>query len=118
MYGSILKSLREDSNLTQSELAKKIGLTQRMISKYECEIVEMSFDTLIKFANFFNCSVDYLLGREDDFGFIQSGLDEYTSAEKRIISIYRGLSERDKTLFDNLVNSFDDNLQKEKSSRA
>ncbi|MBR3803910.1 MAG: helix-turn-helix transcriptional regulator [Clostridia bacterium] len=118
MYGAILKSLREERKLTQTEVAKQIGLTQRMVSKYECEIVEMNFETLIKFANFFNCSIDYLLGREDDFGFIQITGEDYTSSEKRIISIYRGLSEREREIFDNLVNSFDDKAEIKKSSRA
>ena len=94
----------------QVVLAERTGIAQGTISCYFTRGSMPSADQLIRLANFFNCSVDYLLGREDDFGFIQSNADEYTSAEKRIVSIYRGLSEREKALFDNLVNSFDDNL--------
>ncbi len=113
-----IKILREENGLTQQELAERLSRKKASVCDWEKGRCEPSIFDLIKLAEIFNCSVDYLLGREDDFGFIQSSADEYTSAEKRIISIYRGLSEREKTLFDNLVNSFDDNLQKEKSSRA
>lgn len=113
-----IKELRLNLGYTQKNIAEVLGCNQTAVGKYEREELEPNIDVLSKLADFFNCSIDYIVGREDDFGFIQSSADEYTSAEKRIISIYRGLSEREKTLFDNLVNSFDDNLQKEKSSRA
>ena len=118
MFAEKLRYLRLQNELSQKELARKIDLSSNIICEYEKGRSQPNIDTVLKLAEIFNCSVDYLLGREDDFGFIQSSADEYTSTEKRIISIYRGLSEREKTLFDNLVNSFDDNFQKEKSSRA
>ena len=58
-----IKNLRETSNETQEELGKILNVSKATISKYENGTVEMSNDTLIKLANHFNVSTDYLLGR-------------------------------------------------------
>ena len=113
-----IKELREEKNLSQLEVAKGVETSQRNIGRWESGANEPTSSFIIKLANFFNCSIDYLLGREDDFGFIQTTGEDYTSSEKRIISIYRGLSEREREIFDNLVNSFDDKAETKKSSRA
>lgn len=60
-----IKNLRETSNETQEELGKILNVSKATISKYENGTVEMSNDTLIKLANHFNVSTDYLLGRTD-----------------------------------------------------
>ena len=113
-----IKELRVNLGLTQKNIAEKLGCNQTAVGKYEREELEPNIEVLCKLAEMFNCSIDYLVCREDDFGFIQTTGEDYTSAEKRIISIYRSLSEREKALFDNLVNSFDDNAEIKKSSRA
>ncbi len=64
-FGSMLKSLRIEHNLTQSELAKKIKLSKANVSKYEAGLVEPSLETLTLIANLFNVSTDYLLGQTD-----------------------------------------------------
>ncbi len=94
MYGNRIKNLRKERNLTQTELAKKLNTTQKMISKYECETIEMNFDTLMNYANYFNCSIDYLLGREDEFGIIQSK-NELTQVENQLLTLFKTLNERD-----------------------
>lgn len=66
--GKILKELRIEANLTQSELSKKLSVGQSTIVGYEkCER-EATVSNLIKYAKFFNVSLDYLTGLEDDFG--------------------------------------------------
>jgi len=50
--------------LTQLELAKEIAIARPTITNWERGIREPSFDTLIKLAEFFDVSADYLLGRE------------------------------------------------------
>ena len=94
MYGNIIKNLRKEKNLTQIELAKELNTTQKLISKYECEVIEMNFETLINYANYFNCSIDYILGRENEFGIIQTK-NELTQTETQILSLFRLLNERD-----------------------
>ena len=63
-----LKSLRLERNLTQYELAKHLNIGQATIAGYESGAREPRIGILVEYANFFECSVDYLIGREDDFG--------------------------------------------------
>ncbi len=60
-----LKELRKSKNISQLKLALDLNLNQNSISRYEnCER-EADYETLIKFADYFNVSLDYLLGRSD-----------------------------------------------------
>ena len=61
-----LKSLRENHNISQLKLAIELNLTQNSISRYENEEREADYKTLIAFADYFNVSIDYLLGRTDN----------------------------------------------------
>ena len=58
-----IKDLREDRDLKQSDLAKATGIDQRTISNYETGKTKPDSDALIKLADFFNVSIDYLVGR-------------------------------------------------------
>ncbi|MCC2328555.1 helix-turn-helix domain-containing protein [Bacillus wiedmannii] len=64
MIGLRLKSLRKKENLTQKQLAEKIGVSQRMIGYYESEERFPPHDVLTKLADCFSVSADYLLGRD------------------------------------------------------
>ena len=65
MLGSRINLLRESQNLTQVQLAKKLGVTKQTISNWENENVAPSIDALISIANYFRCSTDYLLGLDE-----------------------------------------------------
>jgi transcriptional regulator with XRE-family HTH domain len=65
-FGERLKLLREQKDLSQEALGKIFHLTQSIIAHYEAGRKQPSQQTLRKFADFFNVSVDYLLGRTDD----------------------------------------------------
>ncbi len=58
-----LKELRKERNLSQLKLAMDLDMNQNSISRYETMEREADYETLIKFANYFNVSIDYLLGR-------------------------------------------------------
>lgn len=60
-----LAQLRKELNLTQEEFAEKIGYTRTAISAWEVGRNEPSNTDTLKIANFFNVSVDYLLGKSD-----------------------------------------------------
>lgn len=62
--GKKLAELREKRGLTQRMLAHRTGITRAAISHYEKGRREPDFATLIILADYFNVSVDYLLGRE------------------------------------------------------
>ncbi len=62
MYKRI-RELREDHDLTQREVAEMLGLSQTGYSKYETGTNDIPTAVLIKLADFYKTSVDYLLGR-------------------------------------------------------
>ena len=62
MYRRI-RELREDNDLTQREVAEMLGMSQTGYSKYETGPNDIPTAILIKLADFYNVSVDYLLGR-------------------------------------------------------
>ena len=58
-----IKDLREDRDLRQSDLARATGIDQRTISNYETGKTSPDAYALIKLADFFDVSIDYLVGR-------------------------------------------------------
>ena len=63
-FNERLRTLREVRELSQTEVAKVINVSQRVYSNYECGQVEPSIQSLIALADFFNVSLDYLLCRK------------------------------------------------------
>jgi transcriptional regulator with XRE-family HTH domain len=64
-FGQRLKQLREEKELSQQELAKLFSLSQSTIAYYELDKKQPSQKTLQRLAEFFGCTVDYILGRTD-----------------------------------------------------
>ena len=60
-----IRDLREDADLTQTELGKQINLPQRTYAYYESGERTVPPEVLIALADFYNVSVDYILGRTD-----------------------------------------------------
>ena len=60
-----LKELRKARKISQLKLALDLNMNQNSISRYETMEREADYETLIKFADYFNVSLDYLLGRTD-----------------------------------------------------
>lgn len=61
-----LKEIREDKDLNQQEIAKILNTTQQQYSKYELGIQLIPIDRLNILADFYNTSIDYLVGRTDE----------------------------------------------------
>ena len=70
-----LKDLREDHDLKQEEIAKILNISQTNYSKYELEKVNIPISSLIVLADFYNTSIDYLIGLTDE-------IKPYTRASK------------------------------------
>lgn len=62
-FGEKLKMLREEKDLTQNDLAKHLNVSKANISRYELGSRQPNIDTIIIIAEFFNISLDWLLGR-------------------------------------------------------
>ena len=60
-----LNELRKEKNISQLKLALDLNMNQNTVSRYETMEREADYATLIKFADYFAVSIDYLLGRTD-----------------------------------------------------
>jgi transcriptional regulator with XRE-family HTH domain len=63
MFGERLKEVRKRYNLTQEELAAILGVSRSSVTKYEANDRYPEIDLIVKAANYFSISVDYLLDR-------------------------------------------------------
>ena len=61
-----LKDLSEDHDLKQEDIAKILNISQTNYSKYELEKVNIPISSLIVLADFYNTSIDYLIGLTDE----------------------------------------------------
>ncbi len=97
-----IQELRTAARLTQRELAEKIGVKNYTVANWEQNRTEPSIKDLTDLANYFECSVDYLLGRENDFGQIvifKNGEKEYAE----LFGLYEGLPTERKKLIHTLL---------------
>lgn len=60
-----IRNLREDSDLTQAYMGKILNVTQKTYSRYENDQRAIPIEILSRLADFYNTSVDYLIGRTD-----------------------------------------------------
>ena len=60
-----IKDLREDHDLTQDAISKKLNISQRAYSHFETGTRGIPTEILIKIADFYGVSIDYLVGRSD-----------------------------------------------------
>lgn len=84
---SVLKELRKESNLSQKQVAEKLCISQQTYSDYENGKTEPTIETLITIKNFFNVTIEYLLGLEDEYGnalFTQEEKAAGLSATKKV----------------------------------
>ena len=94
--GDRLRQLRQDKHLNQDQAAKLVGVEQSTISAYECDLRQPSYAVLVRLAEIYHVSTDYLLGRSDTRYVDVSGL---TSAEAAIISeLVAGMAQKNSRL--------------------
>ena len=68
-FSEILRLLRKEHKLTYEQLSQKIGYSKAIIGFWENDQKQPTLSALIALANFFNVSIDYLAGREDEYGY-------------------------------------------------
>lgn len=61
--GTTIKQLRKENEMTQTDLANKLGLSKSNISKYENDVVDPPVDIIILLSDIFQVSTDYILGK-------------------------------------------------------
>jgi len=97
-----LVDLRKENNTTQKSLALHLGISQGNLCDWEKGRSEPDISTLVKIANYFNVSIDYLVGNANYDGTI-SYQDIANSPNHEFISIYSSLTTEDKDLVNNIV---------------
>ena len=65
-FSVVFKELRKENGLTQKKLAEALGMTERVIRYYEFGEHRPDVDVLIKIAQYFHVSLDYLAGLKDE----------------------------------------------------
>lgn len=63
-----LRALREDNDFKQKDVAEYLGVSQNTYSQYENGVIALTDDIILKLADFYKVSVDYLLDRSDKKG--------------------------------------------------
>ncbi|MBQ8229934.1 MAG: helix-turn-helix transcriptional regulator [Clostridia bacterium] len=89
-----IRELRSENEKTQGEMAQILDISRQVYANYENEVNEPPFEILIKMADFFACSLDYLLGRSDDLGNVAvyqetDKLTTLSKEEQKIIDVLR-----------------------------
>ena len=61
-----LRDLREDNDLTQTNIAKLLNIKQNTYSQYESSVRQIPINTIVKLCKFYNTSVDYIIGLKNE----------------------------------------------------
>lgn len=109
MFGDVLKDLRKKKGVTQIQLAKNLEISNGTIGNWEINARQPDHDMLVKIADYFSVSVDYLLGRETT--------EAATPPTKKntVISIGRGGERREYEISDEdaaIVDAFLEKMRK------
>lgn len=91
-FSEVLKDLRLEKGVTQTELAKYCGVSSQCISSLEVGRRNPTGSTLEAISKYFNVSVDYLLGRTDDFGAAVPVEQNLSRDEREVLALYGSLS--------------------------
>lgn len=89
-----LRDLKEDSDMTQKQVADIIGVSINHYGKYERGETDIPFEKAIILAEYYNVSLDYLAGRTNNQKGIYS--PTLTAEEEQFLEIFRELTERNK----------------------
>lgn len=116
---SRIKQLRENRGLIQEILAAELGITQQMLSKYERDILCIKVDVLMKIAEYFNVTTDYLLGisevKRDLQG--QMKMNKTLDTYYDLIEIYKDLDEYNQKMVWSIMQTVKKTCEKRKKDK-
>ncbi len=90
-----IKALRLEKNMSQRDVANALHCSQKAVACWERETSEPSANFVIALADLFECSADYVLGRENDFGQINVN-SNLTEEERKLLFSFSKLKKKDK----------------------
>lgn len=102
---SRIKQLRQKRGVIQEILAAELGITQKMLSKYERDVTLIKVDILKKIAAYFNVTTDYLLGVSDVKRDIkgQMKVNETLDAYYDLVEVYKDLDSYDQEMIWSII---------------
>ena len=101
-----LKRLREEAAISQKALADIVGVSQQSINKYENHNIEPDIETMIRIAEYFQTSVDFLVGHSEVRRKIEAvQAFELTTEESCLVEKYRKLNKRQRDCVNNVVDT-------------
>ena len=89
-FNRILTLLRKERGITQKEAAQNLGVSQALLSHYEKGIRECGLDFVVRAADYYGVSCDYLLGRSPDRSGLTLSVEEIPEEDPRADAIYKG----------------------------
>lgn len=118
-FNKIIKKLRTEKEISQEDLGKILNLSKSTISLYESNKREPDFKTLEMFADFFNVTTDYLLGRTDDSIPIKKikKQPEFSPIDKKLINAYIKMDDKNKEKIIELITYFYNEVIMEKTEQ-
>lgn len=111
-FNRIITLLRKERGITQKQAAADLGVSQALLSHYEKGIRECGLDFVVRVAEYYDVSCDYLLGRSPDRNGLTLRVEDIPSPDAARDSIYRGstLPTMNKKLISNSLNILYDKL--------
>lgn len=102
-----LKKLRNKKGISQQALADAIGVSQQSVNKYENHKIEPDIETLIKIADYFSTSIDYLVGHTEIDHIIEKVEQfELNKTEAELMNNYRKLSVKQKDSISLIIDNY------------
>lgn len=102
-----LKLLRKEYGISQQRLADAIGISQPSINKYENHNIEPDIEILKRIANYFNTSIDYIVGNTDVRRKIEhTEIFCLNQHESEVITRYRSLTDAEQHCIDLTISTF------------
>ena len=102
-----LKLLRQEYGISQQRLADAIGVSQPSINKYENHSIEPEIEILKRMADYFNTSIDYIVGHTDIRRRIEhTEAFHLNKSESEIIMKFRSLKDFEKNCIDLTIKAF------------
>ena len=107
-FNRIIKLLRKERGITQKQAAEDLGVSQALLSHYEKGIRECGLDFVVRVADYYNVSCDYLLGRSAERNGMMLSAEDLPNPEKMKDNVYHGsvLPTMNKKLISNSLSAY------------
>ncbi|WP_082236037.1 helix-turn-helix domain-containing protein [Halobacillus massiliensis] len=88
MIGKRIKYLRNKNNLSQKRLSEALGMSNVQLSRYESGARQPDYDTILKIADYFDVSIDYLFGRPESTSQDNNEEEDFIKEINRLLEKY------------------------------